>query len=396
MRMKFLKNMSFICRFTVSLVAAALFVLPGGDLLAKGKSRTPVTSIIKGLEMSPQELRVRIRALVRPTLGIIEENADMIIANTSDPVVRRGAITLKIEMTTTILAAMFRDDPVLALADSWGYVLQVRNALAQPWFETRYGQSARKASEALALVENQFRDFVANVQGGRFAESFASTVRKWADDHPIEGSLYRRPSIDSAAAELLASSGASGVFAALGNLDETMADVMARMDLYTMYLPRLARWEAELMADDLTRGVDPRTLSIEFARMARAVDRIASVAETASDLAARERKAALEAVRKERIATLHEAEAVIQRVADRAAAPLHDAVRADLAEVMNRIEEMRSRLIVDAGETLKQVVDHAFIRLVQLVLICAVLAVLVLVLRSVLLRQRGRQHDVPR
>ncbi|MHB8110281.1 MAG: hypothetical protein ACYDHW_09635 [Syntrophorhabdaceae bacterium] len=242
--MKFLK-ISFICCFAVSLVAAALFVLPGGDLLAKGKSRTPVTSIVKGLEMSPQELRVRIRALVRPTLGIIEENADMIIANTSDPVVRRGAITLKIEMTTTILAAMFRDDPVLALADSWGYVLQVRNALAKPWFETRYGQSARKASEALALVENQFRDFVANVQGGRFAESLASTVRKWADDHPIEGSLYGRPSIDSAAAELLASSGASGVFAALGNLDETMADVMARMDLYTMYLPRLARWEAE-------------------------------------------------------------------------------------------------------------------------------------------------------
>ncbi|MHB8110280.1 MAG: hypothetical protein ACYDHW_09630 [Syntrophorhabdaceae bacterium] len=118
------------------------------------------------------------------------------------------------------------------------------------------------------------------------------------------------------------------------------------------------------MADDLTRGVDPRTLNVEFARMARAVDRIASVAETASDLAARERKAALEAVQKERIATLHEAEAVIQRVADRASAPLHDAVRADLAEIMNRIEEMRSRLIVDAGETLKQVVDHAFIRLV--------------------------------
>ncbi len=174
-----------------------------------------------------------------------------------------------------------------------------------------------------------------------------------------------------------------------------MADVMARMDLYTMYLPRLARWEAELTADDLARGVDPRMLSVEFARMARAVDRIASVAETASDLAARERKAALEAVRKERIATLHEAEAVMQRLADRAAAPVHDAVRADLAEVMNGIEEMRSRLIVDAGETLNRVVDHAFIRLVQLLLICAGLVVLVLVLRSVLLRQRGRQRDVP-
>ncbi len=107
---KLLLHMSFhsVADLFVAIAAAAVSVHPGGDLLAKGKSRTPVTSIVKGLEMSPQELRVRVRALVRPTLGIIEEKADLIIANTSDPVVRRGAITLKIEMTTTILAAMFR------------------------------------------------------------------------------------------------------------------------------------------------------------------------------------------------------------------------------------------------------------------------------------------------
>ena len=79
---------------------------------------------------------------VRPTLGIIEENADRIIANTSDPAVRRGAMILKIEMTTTMLAAMLRSDPVLALADAWGYVLQVEDGLARPELQARYGQSA--------------------------------------------------------------------------------------------------------------------------------------------------------------------------------------------------------------------------------------------------------------
>ena len=110
-------------------------------------------------------------------------------------------------MTTTILAAMLRSDPVLALADAWGYVLQVKDAFAQPWAQSRYGQSAHRASEALTLFENPFRDFVASVQAGRFAETFASVV-EWADGHPIEGSLHRRPSIDSEIAELLASSGA--------------------------------------------------------------------------------------------------------------------------------------------------------------------------------------------
>jgi hypothetical protein len=100
--------------------------------------------------MSPEELRVRVRALVRPILGIIEENADRIIANTSDPAIRRGAIVLKIEITTTMLAAMFRSDPVLALADGWAYVLQVEDGLARPELQARYGQSADRASKRCA------------------------------------------------------------------------------------------------------------------------------------------------------------------------------------------------------------------------------------------------------
>ena len=104
---------------------------------------------------------------------------------------------------------------------------------------------------------------------------------------------------------------------------------------------------------------------------------------------------ALAAVQKERIATLHEVEAIAQRLGDRSGPPLHDAVRADLKELMESVEEMRRRLMVDAGETLDRVVDHAFFRLVELLLICAGLVALGLVLRAFLLRRRGRGRDVP-
>jgi hypothetical protein len=214
--------------------------------------------------------------------------------------------------------------------------------------------------------------------------------------------------MDSAVAKKLASSGDGGVFSALGSLEETTADVMTRMDLYTMYLPRLARWEAELAADDLMRGVDARTLSADFAQFTRAADRFATVAETVSDLAARERTtvleavqserlavleavrserlAVLDAVRKERIATLRELEAIAQRLADRSGPALNDAVRADMKELLISVEEMRKGLIADTGERLEHVVDHAFLRLAQLLLICIVLAALGLMLRAYLRR----------
>ena len=425
------RGFSARCCFVVLLSASIAFLNLGRDLHAQDKSRTPATSIVKDLKMSQEELRVRVRALIRPTLGLIEESADRIIANTSDPLVRREAIVLKIEMTTTMLAAMLRSDPLLALADAWGYVLQVKELLSRPGVEAKYGQAANKASEALAVADAQFRDFVSGIQPGPFAESFAAAVRQWADRHPIKGALSRRPSMDSAVAKMIASSGGGGVFSALGSLEETTADVMMRMDLYTMYLPRLARWEAELAADDLTRGVDVRTLSAEFERLTGAVDRLAAVAETAPDLVERERTAVLnavqaerlavldgvqkeriailqeievvvqrlgdrsgapllEAVRKERVATLREIEAIAQRLGDRSGAPLHEAVQADLRELTKNVEEMRRRLMVEAREALEGVVDHAFLRLGQLLLLCAVLVALGLVFRGFLLRRKGR------
>jgi hypothetical protein len=359
-----------IHRLAAALVVVAVSVYPGMDLLAETKSRAPFTSSIKNFDMSPQELRIRVRALIRPTLGIIEERADRIMVEASDPLVRRGVLVLKIEMSATLLAAMLRSDPVLAFGDAWGYVLQVEDLLKRPEMRAKYSLSGQMDSEAFALIEGQFRDLAASVSG-TFAESLSSAVRQWADRHPIEGSIYRRPSMDSAVAKKLASPGDSGVFAAIGGLEETMADVMTRMDLYTMYLPRLARWEAELAADDLTRGVDAKTLNAEFERITRAADRIATVTETVSDLAARERKAVMDAIRAERRAVM-------------------DEVRKERIAVLQEAEAMSKRLMVDAGERLEQVVDHAFYRLMQLLLACAALAVLVLALRYYFLHRREK------
>ena len=71
---------------------------------------------------------------------------------------------------------------------------------------------------------------------------------------------------------------------------------MTRMDLYTMYLPRLARWEAEPAVDDLAQGIDPKGLIADLDRVTQAADRIATVGEAVPELAARERTAALGAV----------------------------------------------------------------------------------------------------
>lgn len=357
------------CLAAIGIVSVA--IVPGADLLAESASRAPITSSIKTLKVSPRELRIRVRALIRPTLGIIEERADRIITDTSDRVVRRGVLVLKIEMSSTMLAAMLRSDPMLAIADAWGYVLQVEDLLNRPDIRAKYGiSSPRELIEAFEIIKGQFRDLVSSVHSGAFAKNLEADVRTWADENPIPGAIYRRPSMDSVVAEKLASAGNGGIFSALGSLEETTADVMTRMDLYTMYVPRLARWEVDLAVDDVTRGEDAHALGTDFGTLSRAADRIATFTETASDLTARERTAVLNAIRNERLAVL-------------------DAIRKERIAILQEVEGMRKQLISDAGKRLESVADHIFLRLVQLIVVCSALAAVGLALRGYFLRRNA-------
>lgn len=267
---------------------------------------------------------------------------------------------------------------------------------SRPSIHASFGSTLPIATSGVIAVENQFRDFVKRLQDDLSAEAFEATVRKCANEHPIEGALYTRPSMDSSVAAILAGANKGGTFAALGGLQETTAAVMKRMDLDTRYPPRLARWEAELAVNDLAGGVEPKAVLAELTRFSQAADRLASVAETTPGIVANEREATLsalhaerlaamndlraersvvvDAVREERIATLREIEAIAQRLVDRSADPLHAAVRDDFRELVRDVEDMRKRLINEASEALYTVVDHAFVRAIKLLLIGATLA----------------------
>jgi hypothetical protein len=379
-----------------------------GNLLAASKSRTPVTKSIKTLKVSPEELRIRVRSLIRPTLGILEESADRILAKATDPKLRRAVLVWKIETTTTLLAAMLRPDPILALADSWGYTLQLETVLKRPSAREGPGEFLPILMGTLENLQAEFREFAGGIEGDLSCDRMEAKIRQWAAEHPIEGQLYRRPSMDPAVADLLANSG-GGALAALSGLEETTADLMTRMDLYTMYLPRLARWEAELAIDDVTGGVEPKAFAAEFVRLTNAADRIAVVAENAEEIIASERSAVLEtlrderrsvtkdlqagrqavldAVRQERIATLREIEAIAQRLVDRSSGPLDDAVATQLKNLTEDVESMRTRLLDDSESILTALLDRAFVRAIELLLIAAVLAAVGVVLYARFLRR---------
>ena len=379
-------------------LAAAAVVSSSCGARSAPASTTPITSGIKDLQMSPQELRIRVRALIRPVLGTIEERGDRMLAETKEPLLRRYLLIWKFEATSTMLAALLRPDPVLAVADAWGYVKQMEVYLQTPRMQAAFGPSVPEAQAALDELQSIFREFASSVQENLSGDVLEAEIADWALENPIKGALYRRPSMDSAVAADLAQAHRGGAFAALGSLEETTADLMKRMDLYTVYLPRLARWEAELVIDDVMGDVDLGGAMAEVERFTDATQHLADVAESATSSISEEREIVLDAVRlerevvlraiqQERIETLREIEAIAERLMDRSRGPVQEATREELTHLVDQIEDMRMRLMDDAGVTLDKVVDHVFYRALQLLLVAALLAAIGLFVHARFLRR---------
>src|SRR5215471_8177573 len=85
--------------------------------------------------VNQHQVRLRMRALVEPMCGAIEQTADAIIAGTTNRAVQQAALSWKIEGVPAVRQALFRPDPFTAMGDTWVLFYQMAD-----YFETGRGQ----------------------------------------------------------------------------------------------------------------------------------------------------------------------------------------------------------------------------------------------------------------
>jgi hypothetical protein len=182
--------------------------------------------------------------------------------------------------------------------------------------------------------------------------------------------------------------------ASIKALAESMGDLSARLDSYNLYLPKEARWQAELFLLDLQR--DPQ--------VSAAVSYLGSLANTAAKIE-NQRLSAQEFVRQERLQTLDNLQQ--QRVATitalhaerlGASADLHaerlgatadlrreretvlSALRDDETAIMNDIKVTSEQDIKILGTEGHELINQIFWRAVELMLLTLALSSLVWIL----------------
>jgi uncharacterized coiled-coil protein SlyX len=391
----------------ITLVTAALLaVTPACSSTGSTKAKDPRG---KELTITPAELQVKVRALADPFSGIVEEAVWELWLTTDSASERRDLLIWQINLVNSIQRATFQPVPLAALFDTWALVEQLRD-FADSSTGTRLDEQQRAILlRVVEQMEASIMSIAVEAGGEEGAATAYRLIREWADDHPI-GQFVSRTSTDSELAHWTARGNMSAL-ATVKSLGASLDDVMARLDLYSEYIPKQASWHAQSIAYDWVAPERAESVFTDLSTTASAFDRIATSLEGYPEAVAEERRIVLETVVAEReqildelmekIAELQlfvsgervdlvenqlraEREAIFEAIATERAIIVAEA-KQERADTMDELDEMVDGIVERSAV---KIVDHFFVRAVQLLAILLVGLALIAVVAVTLWKRK--------
>jgi hypothetical protein len=342
-----------------------------------------------GAKSSAADLRAMSNVLAISVPGIIETTADQIGAQSPDAASRRRALLWKIEVIPAFYQALFYSDPLAAVLDSWSLSIQLEEAVSSGAWREQLGSLQPIAADAAHRIRMQIETGAKAT--AKTAEGFDRTkvaVERWAREHPITGPISSRPSILPELTRMAAGGLDVSVFQVVADLPASIADLATRMDIYAAFLPKSARWQAELMAGDFADRSEMQRVLATLASVEKLTERtnallspagLREALATASGQVRAEAVAALASVDQQRVDTL--AYVTRERVA----------VFADIDRerdaLVRQVEELRLKVRSDVDELSGRAIRQAAVAIALLLVLAAGLTLIVLWLAS---RMRAR------
>jgi hypothetical protein len=203
------------------------------------------------IDISKRELQIRVNEFAVHFAGEVELAADAITAGSRDPDVRRTAILWKIHAVPEMQRAVFQNDPLAALYDAWVFCVQMSD-----YFETGAGREAFGILQPIAIeasrgleirVENLARE---SAREGTDINVPKEAITAFARAHPITNPLFVRESSQATLSIFTAEEQGSGLSAA-GDINALIQDFVDRFTIWADYAPRQARWQTELLFEEM-------------------------------------------------------------------------------------------------------------------------------------------------
>ncbi len=325
----------------------------------------------ENVAMSATELRIRLYDFADSFSGNVEMTADGIYASTDDPVIQRRALQWKISATAEVYQAAFGTDPLGAYTDVWAFTKQMHYFLDTGAGQDLFGDQQADAVATARILERRIHALGVMVSKSGDISGLEENLEPWVRKHPLRDLQFTRESTTPFWAEYVASAG--GAMAAVGRMEESMQDLIARMDIMSENLRKQARWETQLlMSESLSTGevgeflarIDSVEVNIDRIRivledldpiLSRQVDALMI---TGDELVMRERMLANENWEVEREILFARIE-TIQR-------ETFALLAAERALILTEAEAAADRTIETSLDRTRSLIDHLIFRIAQL------------------------------
>jgi len=287
--------------------------------------------------------------------------------------VRRNALFWKLYAIPASYLATEHSDPLAMLVDLWALCVQQTAYFESGAGRDVFGREQTVAIRASRNLEGEIARLAAQLMKPDALALARKEITEWAAEHPLEDHFFARPSIVTMLAKAFPDH-LQGIFQTLNTVQGELGDLKGRLALHTDLLPRQARWQAELLADQIAGNLVSAQLTNAFRMVAREREAILTAVnrqriETLEALRA-ERIAALQSVSDQRVATLEETRKIMKemlgeagRMADTQREAIVQAVDAQRETIFAELRAEPIPLRHDVEPLVQATMDRAFSRL---------------------------------
>jgi hypothetical protein len=296
-------------------------------------SRPPLTAELSRQDVTTAQINYQLFDFVTQFSRVVEEASDQIAARSPDAQVRRNALLWKVYAVPASYLAIEHSDPLAILVDLWALCVQQTTYFESGAGRELFGDEQTLAIQTARKLEDEIYGIATDLVNAEAMGPARKEIDQWAETHPFENLLFARPSIVAMLAKAFPDR-MQGLFQTLDSVQGEIGDLKGRLALQADILPRLARWQAELLLEQTAGQLIGTQLTNAFELIA--VER-AGIAEEIN----RQRIETLDAVRQERIAALES----VSEQREATLAEMREILKETLADVQLLVDAQREALV---------------------------------------------------
>ena len=238
----------FTPRLRHGLILLGLLVSIGPSFAQKGKNEDALSEARKVVDT--RAIRARTTALFVDAAGRLEETADQISALSDGHDIKLRTIIWKIGGTSAAQHAFLAVDPLVAILDGYVLFAQMENFFRDGSGKEVFGEHSPQAAAYASSVRGSIRSTILEVQQNYgFDGELVQVLDSIALKNPVASLYFNRYSIQES--NEITGRFKQGMGRSVLEMNETVQDMSAMLNVYTLLMPRLMRWEMQLMTEGM-------------------------------------------------------------------------------------------------------------------------------------------------